>query len=71
MVELAQAGASDGLRQVLELKFNQDADTAISQIKRRQYPAKVAQYSDNLLLVGISYDKQQKTHQCVIERYGV
>ena len=52
---------------VLELKYNQDADTAISQIKRRQYPEKVAQYTNRLLLVGINYDKQQKTHQCVIE----
>ena len=54
---------------VLELKYNQDADTAISQIKRRQYPEKVAQYTDHLLLVGINYDKQQKTHQCVIEPF--
>ena len=55
---------------VLELKYNKDADTAISQIKRRQYPAKVAQYADNLLLVAISYDKQRKTHECRIERYS-
>ncbi len=27
---------------VLELKYNKDADTAISQIKRKQYPAKIA-----------------------------
>ena len=53
---------------VLELKYNQDADTAISQIKRRQYPEKVAQYADRILLVGINYDKQKKTHQCVIEK---
>ena len=53
---------------VLELKFNKDADTAISQIKRKQYPDKVKQYTDNLLLVGINYDKQNKTHECHIER---
>ena len=56
---------------VLELKYNQDADTAISQIKRKNYPEKVAQYTDNMLLVGINYDKQQKTHQCSIERLSV
>jgi hypothetical protein len=50
----------------LELKYNQDADTAISQILRKQYPAKVAEYTGELLLVGINYDKQQKTHQCRI-----
>ena len=54
---------------VLELKYNQDADSAIDQIKRKQYPAKVAEYTDNLLLVGINYDKQQKTHTCRIEKY--
>lgn len=57
---------------VLELKYNQDADTAIGQIKRRQYPEKVAQYADRLILVGINYDKQKKAHQCVIEQiYGL
>ena len=54
---------------VIELKYNKDADSAISQIKRKQYPDKVRQYTSNLLLVGISYDKQQKTHECHIERY--
>ena len=51
---------------VVELKYNQDADTAISQILRKQYPAKVAEYAGELLLVGINYDKQKKTHQCRI-----
>ena len=53
---------------VLELKYNQDADAAIDQILRKQYPAKVAEYTGELLLVGINYDKQQKTHQCRIVR---
>ena len=53
---------------VLELKYNQDADTAIDQILRQQYPAKVAQYTGELLLVGINYDKKQKTHHCRIVR---
>ena len=55
---------------VIELKYNQNADTAISQIRRKQYPAKIAEYTDNLLLVGINYDKQLKTHQCRIEHFG-
>ncbi|MBQ9203566.1 MAG: AAA family ATPase [Prevotella sp.] len=53
---------------VIELKYNKDADTAISQIKRRDYPAKVAQYADDLLLVGINYDKETKEHTCHIEK---
>ena len=54
---------------VVELKFRQDADAAIDQIKRRQYPAKVSQYTDNLLLVGINYDRDTKQHSCHIETY--
>jgi hypothetical protein len=53
---------------ILELKYNQDADTAIDQILRKQYPAKVAEYCGELLLVGINYDKNLKTHQCKIEK---
>ena len=51
---------------LVELKYNQDAETAISQILRKQYPAKVAEYTGDLLLVGINYDKKEKTHQCRI-----
>lgn len=54
---------------VIELKYNKDVDAAIDQIKRKQYPNKVKEYTDNLLLVGINYDKQQKTHECHIEKY--
>ena len=54
---------------VVELKFKQDADAAIDQIKRRQYPAKVAQYTGDLLLVGINYDRDTKQHTCHIETY--
>jgi hypothetical protein len=53
---------------IVELKFNKDADSAIEQIRRKQYPAKVAQYADRLLLVGINYDRQTKQHTCVIEQ---
>ena len=53
---------------IVELKYGNPVDTAISQIEQKNYPAKVAEYAGNLLLVGISYDKKQKTHSCVIER---
>ena len=55
---------------VVELKWNQNAQTAIRQIKNRQYPEAITNYTDNILLVGISYDKKQKTHNCVIEKYS-
>ena len=53
---------------VIELKFNNSADTAIDQIKRKQYPAKIAEYTGDILLVGINYDKETKLHTCRIER---
>ena len=52
---------------VLELKFNQNADAAIDQIRRKQYPDSVAPYANRLLLVGINYDRQTKQHTCRIE----
>ena len=55
---------------VLELKCNRDADSAIDQIKRKNYPAKVKDYADNLLLVGINYDRQTKQHTCHIEKFN-
>ena len=51
---------------IVELKYNKDADAAIDQIKRKNYPAKLADYAGNLLLVGINYDKKTKTHTCHI-----
>ena len=54
---------------ILELKYNRDADAAIDQIKRKKYPAKVAEYAGELLLVGINYDREKKTHECQIERW--
>ena len=53
---------------IVELKYGDTVDSAISQIKQKNYPAKVAEYADNLLFVGINYDKDQKKHTCMIER---
>mgnify|MGYP002622015961 CR=1 FL=1 len=55
---------------VLELKVNKDADTAISQILRKEYPVKVQEYADHLLLVGINYNRDTKQHSCKIEKVG-
>ena len=53
---------------VVELKYNHDAKAAISQIKDRNYPQKIADYTGDILLVGINYDKKTKQHDCKIER---
>ena len=43
-------------------------NTAIDQIKRKAYPSKIAEYTGDILLVGINYDKETKLHTCKIER---
>ena len=53
---------------VIELKCNHSADTAINQIKRKEYPSKITEYTGDILLVGINYDKEQKQHTCKIEK---
>ena len=42
---------------LVELKYRQDANTAIEQIQRQKYPARLEHYKGNLILVGISYDR--------------
>ena len=54
---------------IIELKYDKDADTAITQIKNKNYPKVFENYLDNLLLVGVNYDKTTKVHECVIEKY--
>ena len=54
---------------VVELKWNKNAETALQQIKERKYPESIKQYTGDILLVGVNYDKKTKKHQCLIESY--
>lgn len=56
---------------VVELKYNHDSEAAISQIKRKNYPAKLQQRGGDILLVGINYDKNTKQHECKIEKWNI
>lgn len=53
---------------IMELKWYKSAKGAISQIKEKQYVDALKEYQGNLLLVGINYEKDTKTHTCVIEQ---
>ena len=57
---------------VIELKWNQEVQGAIAQIKERRYPAALSGYGGDILLVGITYDKNKKgakrKHSCMIEK---
>ena len=54
---------------VAELKWNKNARTALQQIKDRRYPDSILDYTGEILLVGINYDRDSKEHQCIIEKY--
>ena len=54
---------------IVELKWNHAADTAIRQIKEKQYCRGLENFAGKVLLVGISYDKETKAHSCVIEEW--
>ncbi len=54
---------------VVELKWNQNVNTAIQQIRDKNYPDSIEAYTGDILIVGISYDKKSKKHLCKIEEY--
>ena len=54
---------------VIELKWNQTAQTALHQIRDKKYPSSISDYTGNILLVAINYDKNTKKHQCLMEEY--
>ena len=54
---------------VVELKWNKSAEGAIRQIKDKEYASWIEEYTGEILLVGINYDPEGKTHTCLIEKY--
>ena len=60
---------------LVELKYGQSVDSALAQIKRQEYPDRLAHYRGNILLVSINYNRAVsndspnfKHHTCRIER---
>ncbi|MBQ1392536.1 MAG: PD-(D/E)XK nuclease domain-containing protein, partial [Lachnospiraceae bacterium] len=56
---------------IVELKWNESADSAIEQIKKKSYPAIFNGYDGELVLVGINYYEKTKDHSCKIERIEI
>ena len=52
---------------IVELKWGHSAEEAVKQIKKKDYLDCLQNYSGEVLLVGINYDKE-KHHTCKIER---
>ena len=74
MVFIPRANAGNRPAMVVELKYNQSADSAINQIKERRYQGALSGYSDKILLVGVNYDadgEDKKKHTCIIEEWRV
>lgn len=53
---------------VVELKWNKSAGAAIEQIKNKHYTDSLVSYNGDILLVGINYNKNNKKHDCRIEK---
>ena len=51
--------------------MDKDAESAINQIKERNYPHTLKDYQGNLLMVGINYNPKTKVHECLIERLAI
>ena len=66
---------SDWPALVIELKWNKNAEGAIDQILKKNYPTVIKDYGSRILLIGISYDKDAaagtRTHTCKIVEYDV
>jgi len=58
---------------LVELKYNQDAYTAIDQIKRKKYHGRLLESYGEVILVGINYDKndRSKPYTCKIEKWSL
>ena len=52
---------------IVELKYVGTTGTALDQIRDRHYPDKVAEYTGDILLVAVTYDRKTKEHRCEIE----
>ena len=56
---------------IVELKWNETADSAIEQIKAKRYPTVLEGYAGEIVLVGINYNEKTKVHSCKIEKISI
>ena len=54
---------------IIELKRNSCTESAIDQIREKQYYDSLSHYKGKLLFVGINYDEKGKKHSCRIEAF--
>ena len=56
---------------IVELKWNETANSAINQIKEKKYPTILENYVGEMVLVGINYNEKSKKHSCKIEKINL
>ena len=60
---------------IVELKWKASADGAVEQIMKKKYPLALKGYAGEVLLVGISYNKNdpagERRHHCRIHKYNM
>lgn len=66
--DLAFLPLKDKPAMLIELKWDKDVKSALDQIKQKQYPKALEHYQNDVLIVGINYDKDTKKHSCIIEK---
>ncbi len=54
---------------IIELKRNSCPETALNQIREKQYFDSLENWQGEILFVGVSYDAETKVHQCKIEKF--
>ncbi|MBO4320238.1 MAG: AAA family ATPase [Treponema sp.] len=54
---------------IIELKRNGTTESALAQIKEKKYFSSLDNYNGEILLIGVNYDEDEKTHECRIERW--
>ena len=54
---------------IIELKHNKTAESAIDQIRKKEYFRSLDNYTGEVLFVGISYDEKEKSHECRINSF--
>ena len=59
---------SDKPAMIVELKYDKSVESALAQIKNKQYSAIWDSYTGDVLLVGINYNKKSKMYDCRIEK---
>lgn len=53
---------------IAELKWDNSAKTAITQIHEKQYVNCLQDYTGEVILVGVNYDKDTKKHTCLMKK---